>query len=296
MKEIAILGATASGKSALAIEIAKEVGANILSLDSLSIYKDVDIVSAKPTLKEREGVKHFGIDEIFLDEYFSAATFFDIYKRAKKESYEDGKHLIITGGSSFYLKSMIEGLSKKIDISDETHEKVISTLLDLESAYGHIKSLDFDYAKEIKSNDTYRISKWFEIYIESGMVASEYFLEHKKESIVKDIDIFDIAIDRKELKQRIDLRSKIMIDNGLIDEVFEIEKRYGRDLNPMRAIGIIETFSYLDGKIDIEELHTLISIHTAQLAKRQETFNRSQFPNIQRFIKKDLKNKLLSYF
>jgi len=82
MKEVAILGATASGKSALAIDIAKEVGANILSLDSLAIYKEMDIVSAKPSLQEREGIPHFGIDEISIDAYFSAATFFDFISLA----------------------------------------------------------------------------------------------------------------------------------------------------------------------------------------------------------------------
>ena len=97
MKEIALLGATASGKSALAIEIAKEVNANILSLDSLSIYKEVDIVSAKPSLNQREGVKHFGIDILYLNEYFSVSTFFELYKDAKKNSIKEGKNLIIVG-------------------------------------------------------------------------------------------------------------------------------------------------------------------------------------------------------
>jgi len=296
MKEIAILGATASGKSALAIEIASSVGANILSLDSLSIYKEVDIVSAKPTPKEMAGIRHFGIDEIYLDEYFSAATFFELYKRAKEISFKENKHLIITGGTSFYLKSMLEGLSQKMDISDESKERVKERLSDLVTAYEYIKSLDLNYANRIKPTDSYRIGKWFEIYFESGMVASEYFKHHQKEPIIKDIEIFDILIDRDILRERISLRTKMMIDDGLIDEVFQLEKRYTRVLNPMKAIGIVETLAYLDAKITKDELHNLISIHTAQLAKRQETFNRSQFPNIHKYIKSDLKNKLLSYF
>jgi tRNA dimethylallyltransferase len=296
MREIAILGATASGKSALAIEIATKVNANILSLDSLSIYKEVDIVSAKPTIKERAGVKHFGIDEIYLDEYFSAATFFELYKKAKDISLKEGKHLIITGGTSFYLKSMLEGLSQKIDISDKTEEKIKYMMKDLLSSYEYIKSLDLNYANRIKPTDSYRIGKWFEIYFESGMVASDYFRYHQREPIIKDIEIFDILIDRDILRERISLRTKMMIDDGLIDEVFNLEKRYSRVPNPMKAIGIVETLAYLDAKITKEELHNLISTHTAQLAKRQETFNRTQFSKIHKLIKEDLKNKLLSYF
>jgi tRNA dimethylallyltransferase len=111
MKEIALIGPTACGKSALAIEIAKECNAFILSLDSLGIYKEIDIASAKPSKKEREEIRHFGIDVLYPNEYFNVAMFFDLYKNAKKEALTKGKNLIITGGSGFYLKAMIEGLS-----------------------------------------------------------------------------------------------------------------------------------------------------------------------------------------
>jgi len=296
MIEIALLGATASGKSALAIEVAKEVGANILSLDSLSIYKEVDIVSAKPTLDEREGITHFGIDEITLDEYFSAATFFQLYKKAKETSKAEGKHLIIVGGTSFYLKSMIEGLSSKLTPSKETIQKVEDTCKNLNSAYSFIEKKDSLYAKKISYHDSYRIGKWYETYLESGLIASEYFAKNQKESVLKNIPVYDIMIDREKLRNRISQRTAIMIELGVINEVFNLEKKYTRVPSPMKAIGIIECLSYLDGKIDKKELHNLISIHTAQLAKRQETFNKSQFPNVVKLIKKDLKTKLLSNF
>ncbi len=296
MKEIAILGPTASGKSALAIEVAKEVGANILSLDSLSVYKEVDIVSAKPTLKEREDIKHFGIDEIYIDEYFSAATFFDIYKRAKQQSQKEGKHLIIVGGSSFYLKAMLEGLSPKIELNDLQRSKLDNIVNDLNSAYEMIQRLDLEYAREIKPNDRYRISKWFEIYISTSKSATSYFRENPPKPAIEDIRIFEIEVDRSKLRERISFRTKQMIKNGLIDEVFYLEKRYTRAPNPMRAIGIVESLEYLDGKIDLVELEYKISTHTAQLAKRQMTFNRSQFLNVERDIKQNLKNKLVSIF
>ena len=296
MIEIALLGATASGKSSLAIEVAKEVGANILSLDSLSIYKEIDIVSAKPTLKEREGIRHFGIDEIFIDEYFSAATFSKLYKKAKETSQQEGKHLIIVGGTSFYLKSMIEGLSEKLTPSKETLKKVEDRLKNLQNAYTFIEEKDSTYAQKISYHDNYRIAKWYEIYLESGLVASAYFAQNQKEAILKDIPIYDIMIDRELLRERISQRTAIMIEQGAIDEVFRLEKKYTRLPNPMKAIGIVECLAYLDGKIDKKELHNLISIHTAQLAKRQETFNKSQFPNVTKLFKKDLKEKLLFNF
>ncbi len=296
MKEIAILGATASGKTSLSIEIAKEIDANILSLDSLSIYKEVDIVSAKPTIEEREGIKHFGIDEIYLDEPFSVVTFFELYKKAKQVSQKEGKNLIIVGGTSFYLKSMVEGLSQKLSVSPKNKSKIKEQLLDLKSAYKFIKMKDFKYASKISSNDSYRIEKWYEIFYESNMVASDYFDKKEKKPIIENIEIFDILIDREVLRQNIKLRTNLMIKNGVIDEVFYLEKKYTRKPQAMGAIGIKESLLYLDGKVDKKELEELISIHTAQLAKRQETFNKSQFPQRVKLLKDDLSKYIKSYF
>ncbi len=296
MKEVALLGATASGKSALAIDIAKEVDANILSLDSLSIYKEVDIVSAKPSLEERMGVKHFGIDVLYLNQYFSAATFFKLYKEARDISIKEGKNLIIVGGTSFYLKSMIEGLSPKILPSIETLKKIESRLQNLDDAYLFLSTHDRAYAKKISSSDSYRIQKWYEIYFESGLSATDFFTKNRKEPLLSYIDVFDIEIDRDVLRDRIAQRTSLMIENGLIDEIFYLDKKYGRLPRSMKAIGITETLDYLDGKIDIKTLEILITTHTVQLAKRQETFNKSQFSNINKNIKRDLKNIIISKF
>ena len=152
MNEIAIIGATASGKSDLAINLAKKSNSYILSLDSLSIYKEIDIVSAKPTKEEREGILHFGIDEIYPNENFSVSTFFEIYKKAKNKALKDSKNLIIVGGTSFYLKAMIEGLSE-IKIEDSTKEIVTDIMKDLKSAYQKLKEIDSNYAEKIYEND-----------------------------------------------------------------------------------------------------------------------------------------------
>jgi len=296
MKEIALLGPTASGKSALAIDIAKKVGANILSLDSLSIYKEVDIVSAKPSKDELSQVRHFGIDEIYINEYFSAGSFFEIYQKAKKISLKEGKHLIITGGTGFYLKALIEGLSPKPTLDEQQKRSLKEVLSDIQTAYKKIEDIDPLYAKNISKSDTYRISKWHEIYISSGIGASQFYKIHTKKPLIENINIYEIEIDRKTLRERIELRTKQMLSNGLIDEVFYLEKKYSREPSPMKAIGIVETLEYLDGKISMSELQEKITTHTAQLAKRQQIFNRTQFSNIERNIKEVLENKLVSLF
>ncbi len=280
MKQIAIIGPTASGKTDIALTLAKNINANILSLDSLSIYKEIDIASAKPTKEQRDNIKHFGIDEIYINEHFSVTKFFDIYKNAYKITQQESKSLIIVGGTSFYLKSMIDGLSYKIQPSNNTLLKVQDALHDLQQAYNFIKKMDFYYANKISSHDSYRIQKWYEIYFETNIIATKYFKQNLKKPLIKDIEIYNIEINKETLKQKISQRTSKMISSGLIDEVFKLEKKYTREPKPMKAIGIAETLEYLDGKLSFKMLHDKISLNTLKLAKRQITFNKSQFNNI----------------
>jgi tRNA dimethylallyltransferase len=296
MKEIAILGPTASGKSALAIELAHKYNANILSLDSLAIYKETDIVSAKPSLSEREGIKHFGIDIFTIDTYFSAATFFNLYEEAKKISLSETKHLIIVGGTSFYLKSMIEGLSPKISLSKNKKAELDTRLHNLADSYLFLQKKDPAYANNIAPTDRYRIQKWYEIYLETGINATNFFAKNKRKPLLKNIPVFDIQIEREILKKRIKERTSQMLAKGLIDEIFYLERKYTRLPTPMKAIGIKETLAYLDGKFSLDQLHEQISTHTIQLAKRQETFNTSQFPERIKLLKNDLIKNISKYF
>ncbi len=286
-KEIAIIGASASGKSDLAIKIAKKIDAYILSLDSLSIYKEIDIVSAKPNIEEKAEIKHFGIDEIYPNEDFNVATFFKIYQQAKKEASENDKNLIIVGGSSFYLKTMIDGLSE-IKISDLTKEIVKKEMNNLENAYQKLQKIDSEYAKKLYSNDSYRIEKALSIYYESAKTPSIFFNEAKKNAPLSNICIYEIEIDRALLRERITKRTEKMLKLGLIDEVFYLEKKYTRSPNSMGAIGIKETLAYFDGIYSLSELKEKIITNTARLAKRQTTFNKTQFSNVIRGKVSDL--------
>jgi len=280
MKQLAIIGPTASGKSDLGITIAKKVNAYILSIDSLSIYKEIDIVSAKPSKEELREVKHFGIDEIWPNEHFSVEIFIRLYKEVVQKCQDDGKNLIIVGGTSFYLKSLLDGLSPLPEITPELQKEVKEKLKNLTQVYEALLQKDPAYMQKIKPNDRYRIEKALLIYEASGITPSEWFAANPAKPIIKDLPVYNIDVSRELLRERIAKRTQKMYEMGLIDEVCYLEQKYTRAPNSMKAIGIVEVLDYLDAKTDKKEMLELITTHTAQLAKRQQTFNRSQFTNI----------------
>ena len=289
MKEIAIIGSTASGKTAFSLEIASKTNAVILSLDSLCVYKEIEIASAKPTLKERGEIIHFGIDKVYPNEEFDVVKFIELYKKAKEYAIKNKKNLIIVGGTGFYLKALIDGLSKGID------SKIKLDISQLE-AYELLYSIDKEYMQRIEKNDRYRIEKAYAIYKQTGLSPTSYFEKYPKIAVAKDLKIFEILWDKEELKNRISQRTKIMINSGLIDEVIFLEKKYTRAPNCMASIGIIETLEYLDGKLSKQELEEKISANTAKLAKRQNTFNKSQFLDKTSNIIENLNSDIIKYF
>ena len=293
-KELAIVAPTASGKTALSIDLAHKIDAVILSLDSLAVYKQIDIASAKPSVEERDGIVHFGIDKLYTHEKFDVVEFINEYKNAKEYAIENGKNLIIVGGTGFYLKSMIDGLSPFPKLSENTISIVKEKMVNIKKVYNELNIKDNRYMKNISSNDKYRIQKALEIYIQTNQVPSSYFEQNRPTPIINNIDIFEIETNVDKLRDRIKLRTKQMIKNGIIDEVIFLEKEYTRKPNAMSSIGIVETLDYLDGKITKEQLEEQIFIHTSQLAKRQRTFNKSQFGHIYKENLENLEKKILS--
>lgn len=289
MKELAIIGTTASGKTALSLEIANKTNSIILSLDSLCVYKEIDIASAKPTKIERGDIVHFGIDEVFPNEKFDVIEFLNLYKNAKEYAEKNMKNLIIVGGTGFYLKALVDG------ISDGLKE---NTNLDmcLNDAYNLLYSLDKDYMQKIEPNDKYRVEKAYSIYKQSGLTPSQYFLKNPKIALSPKLPIFEILWEKDELINRISLRTKQMIKSGLIDETIYLEKKYTRAPNCMSSIGIVETLEYLDGKIDKKSLEDKIIQNTLKLAKRQNTFNKGQFTNRVSNIIPSLNSEIIKYF
>jgi len=268
-KEFAIIGTTASGKSDLAFELAKKLNGVILSLDSLALYKEIDIASAKPNKEQLEAIKHFGVDEIYPDEEFSVGAFFEIYKNAKNFARLQDCPLIITGGSGFYLKSMLSGLAPDVPKCELN--------LSNEEIYELAIKIDPEFASKFSQNDSYRLEKWYQIYKFSSQIPSIWLRENTKESIIKELAIFEILWDKDELRERIKKRTKGMLEAGLIDEANFLFNKYKSEPKPLKSIGLKECKQFLDKEISQNELEELIATHTAQLAKRQRTFNRSQF-------------------
>lgn len=296
-KQIAIIGSTASGKTALAIEYAKQNNANILSLDSLAIYKEINIVSAKPSVEEREGVKHFGLDVIFPHEAFDVTTFIQLYHEAKISSQEEGKGLVIVGGTSFYLKSLIEGMSPMPMISQESYQKSNQLLKDVQKAHNFLYLKDKIYMKKIETTDRYRIEKMLNLYFETRLTPTEYFSSQPPQPTILDpLNIYEINVNREVLREKIKRRTQKMIDQGLIDEIAYLEKNYTKAPNCMKAIGIREVLDFFDGIYTKDEMREKIVINTARLAKRQSTFNASQFKSHKVYSATidEIKNKLIS--
>ena len=287
MNEIAIIGPTASGKSDLALKIAQKHNAYIFSIDSLSIYKEIDIASAKPSKEELALIKHYGVDELLPNEHFSVALLIKLYEELRVKALEDKKNIIIVGGSSFYLKTLIEGISNLPSITSEIELQAEKMLQNLEDVYNLLKEVDAISVEKIASNDRYRLEKLLLIYLASNQAPSTWFKNHPPKPTISNTQVYNIEISRELLRQRITTRTQNMVAKGLIDEVCYLEHKYTREPNSMGAIGIIEVLKYLDGFCTKDEMIADIILNTGQLAKRQQTFNRTQFQNV---ISLDLDN------
>jgi len=289
--QVAIIGQTASGKTALAVELATKLDAVILSLDSLSVYKEIDIASAKPKRQILEQIKHFGINEIFVNEHFSVMDFLDLYKKAR--AYAKKKPLIIVGGTSFYLKVLIDGISIMPPLKNK--DQIQDLMQDLKKAYEFLKNKDPLIAQKILPNDAYRIKKAISIILSTGDLASRWFKENPPQKIVPDLELFCIEVPKEELVKNINLRTEEMFEQGLIDEACFLERKYSQNLKALQSIGLKEVYEYLNGKISLSQCKELVKIHTRQLAKRQDTFNKSQFSGVKRLEKDRILKEIYAY-
>ena len=263
----ALIGPTASGKSDLAIKLALKLNYEILSLDSLSIYKEIDIASAKPTPYELSLVKHYGINEIYPNEHFNVSKFIEILKNIPH------KNIIIVGGTGFYLKTLISGISEMPNITEEMKKEAKKL------NYEFLQKIDPLYVSKINPNDTYRIQKGIEIYLATKTPPTQYFKQHPPKPIINNLPIYEIEVNRDILRKRIIKRTQKMFEKGLIDEVAYLEKKYlDRRLPALKAIGIKEVLDYFNGIYNINTLKEKIITNTARLAKRQQIFNKTQFP------------------
>lgn len=281
----AIIGASGSGKSALAIRLARKFNLDIFSLDSLSIYKYIDIASAKPSKAELSEIKHYGIDLLTPNEHCSAKIFFDLLNSVASD------RILIVGGSSFYLKAIIDGLSYTPK-SNEIIESYISKITQNKAnAYNLLQKIDSIYALKINPNDKYRIQKALEIFFLTNTAPSEFFKQNKKENFQHKINIFELVLPKEQLVSNITKRTESMFKNNIVDEVKNLVLNYA-DSRVLKAIGIKEVISYLNDEISLESTKELINKNTIALAKRQKTFNKTQFSNVTRAEMKELEQIL----
>lgn len=274
-KVIVICGPTASGKTALSIELAKKVNGEIISSDSMQIYKDMDIGTAKPTEKEMQGIKHYLIDFVEPNQRYSVAEFKKDAENAIEEVLEKDKTPIVVGGTGLYVDSLIYGIEYPDIELDEKYREELEKRADkegLELLYNEAKKIDPQAIEKISKNDKKRILRILEIYKATGKNKTEQEKESRKNGIKYDYKVFAINMDREILYDRINKRVDIMIENGLIEEVEKLLKKYTEFPTAMQGLGYKEVVEYLQGKVTKEEMIENIKRETRRYAKRQITW------------------------
>lgn len=275
MSTIIILGPTAVGKTKYSIEYAKEFNGEIISADSMLVYREMDIGTAKPTKEEQQGIPHHLIDIRNPDEYWTVSDFVRECQMANDKIQIKSKIPIIVGGTGLYIKSLLEGYSfPVVKANPEVREKLEK--LPLTTLYSQLSNIDPSAAKKIHPNDKKRIVRALEVYEITGKPISE--LQKSRVARVKGQGprIIGLNMDREKLYQRIEKRVDIMLNKGLVDEVKGLmAKGYTRDLKSMQALGYKEVIDYLDNKYSYDEMVILLKQKTRNFARRQMTwFNR----------------------
>ena len=275
-KVIVICGPTASGKTSLSIELAKQINGEIISADSMQIYKDMNIGTAKPTKKEMQGIKHYLLDFVSPDERYSVAQYKEDAKNAIREILKKGKRPIVVGGTGLYIDSLIYEIEYPQIEFDENYRKKLEKIArdneGLQKLYNMALEIDPDAMKKISGNDKKRIMRVLEIYNATGKTKTEQEIESRKNEPEFEYKVYAINWDRKLLYERIDKRVDIMIEQGLVEEVKNIVKKYNKFPTAMQGLGYKEVVEYLNGNCTKEEMVEKIKKETRHFAKRQLTW------------------------
>mgnify|MGYP001238676558 FL=1 len=276
-KIICILGPTASGKSNLAINLAKKYDLQIISVDSVMIYKDFNIGTSKPSKEILSDIKHRLIDIKKPSENYSTSEFIKNLYQELDKIYLKNKIPLLVGGSMQYFNAFFQGGLSDIGTIDLTIRKKLENDLEnygLDEMYKKLSKIDNDIIKNIHQNDKYRILKMLEIYFTTGDRPSRIFNESKKKEL--DFNFLKIAFlteNRQVLHNLISDRMNFMLENNFIEEVSSIRNIYG-NVRPLASIGYKQVIEYLDNKSDFDNMKNKILYATRQLAKRQLTWIR----------------------
>lgn len=274
-KVIVICGPTASGKTALSIELAKKIDGEIISADSMQIYEDMDIGTAKPSKEETDGIPHHLIGYVSPEERYSVARYKKDAIKKIDEVLQRGKYPIIVGGTGLYVDSLVNWVEYddiKIDLEYRDKLEKLAEKQGLEFVYDKAMQVDPEAMKKISKNDKKRIFRVLEIYNATGKTKTEQEIESRRKENPYNFKIFGINMEREKLYERINLRVDIMIKQGLVQEVENIIKKYKGFPTAMQALGYKEVIEYLKGEINEEEMIEKIKRESRRYAKRQITW------------------------
>ncbi len=276
---VVLIGPTAIGKTALSIKLAKQFDFEIVSVDSMQVYKYMDIGTAKVTEKEMEGVRHHLIDVVYPDEPFDSGLYEKTALAAIQNIQGRGKRVLVTGGTGLYLNALVNGLSPKLPafpgIREELEKELEGTGLNV--LHEQLSSVDSISAKRIHKNDTRRVIRALEIFRGTGKKWSDLISEHRELREVRFPNILQICLtrNREKLYERINFRTRLMIESGLEQEVLDLNsKGYGSNLKSMQSIGYSHMANYVNGNYGFEEMLDLLARDTRRYAKRQYTWFR----------------------
>lgn len=276
-KSLVILtGPTAVGKSALSIQLAKSIGGEIISADSMQVYKGMDIGSAKITQDEMQGVPHYLIDELEPDEEFHVVRFQQMAKDYLQQIWQRQHIPIIVGGTGFYIQALLYDIDFTENKGDTVYRHELEQLASEKGAeYLHQKLAETDpeSAAAIHANNVKRVIRALEFFHETGQKISDHNEQERQKSSPYNFAYFVLNDDRKRLYQKIDQRIDLMLKDGLLDEVKALkEKGYTRNMVSMQGLGYKEILDYLDGEISMDEAIYRIKRDTRHFAKRQITW------------------------
>ena len=294
-KVIVICGPTGAGKTALSIELAKRINGEIVSSDSMQIYKDMDIGTAKPTKEETKDIKHYLIDFVAPDQRYSVAEFKKDAENAIEEILAKRKTPIIVGGTGLYVDSLIYGIQYQDIELDENYRNELEEIAKkqgLEKLYEQAQKIDPEAMKKISPNDKKRIIRVLEIYKATGKNKTEQEIESRKNEVKYDYKVFAINMDREKLYDRINKRVDIMLEQGLIQEVQTLVKKYNEFPTAMQGLGYKEVVQYLKNEISYDEMVDKIKMETRRYAKRQITWFKKNKQTIWIDGQKDLQENI----
>lgn len=273
---IILTGPTASGKTALSVALAKRIGGEIISADSMQVYRHMDVGSAKVTKEEMDGIPHYLIDVLDPEEAFNVVVFQDMAKKAMKRIRENGHIPIVAGGTGFYIQALLYDIDFTENDGDMEYRHRLEALAEKEGASVLHKMLmerDPESAEAIHENNVKRVIRALEFYEKTGEKISAHNAAEREKISPYNFAYYVLNMDRGRLYSRIDRRVDEMLENGLVDEVERL-KAMGctRDLVSMQGLGYKEILDCLSGETSLEEAVYILKRDTRHFAKRQLTW------------------------